>query len=128
MIRLTELKLSLAQVPTEARRAADAPAETERDRLPPPHPDGALRTLAAGVLGITPQAIAQLQVFKRSFDARKADLLAVYIVDIALASGVDEAALLEDRDRGHRDEVLRREEGSGRIGEVQQVLHLRPSR
>ena len=94
MIRLTELKLSLAEVPVDARRAADAPAETERDRLPPPHPEAALRTLAAGLLGIAPEAIVQLQVFKRSFDARKADLLAVYIVDLALASGIDEAALL----------------------------------
>ncbi|NBS45931.1 MAG: FAD-dependent oxidoreductase, partial [Betaproteobacteria bacterium] len=85
MIRLTELKLSLAEVPVDARRAADAPAETERDRLPPPHPEAALRTLAAGLLGIAPEAIVQLQVFKRSFDARKADLLAVYIVDLALA-------------------------------------------
>jgi uncharacterized FAD-dependent dehydrogenase len=94
LIRITELKLPLAEVPTEARRAADAPAETERDRRPPPHPDAALRRLAATALGITPDAIADLQVFKRSFDARKAELLAVYIVDLTLAPGTDEAALL----------------------------------
>ncbi|MFM8609343.1 MAG: NAD(P)/FAD-dependent oxidoreductase [Burkholderiaceae bacterium] len=95
MIRLTELKLPLAEVPTEARRPADAPAETERDRRPPPHPEGTLRALAATVLGIAPEQIEQLQVFKRSFDARKADLLAVYIVDLTLAPGTDEAALLK---------------------------------
>jgi len=94
LIRLTELKLPLAEVPTAARRAADAPAETERDRLPPPHPDAALRRLAATALGIPPESIADLQVFKRSFDARKAELLAVYIVDLRLADGADEAALL----------------------------------
>ena len=46
MIRLTELKVSLADVPVEHRRAADAPAETEADRGPPPHPPGAHLGLA----------------------------------------------------------------------------------
>ena len=32
MIRITELKLPLADVPFEQRRAANAPAETEADR------------------------------------------------------------------------------------------------
>ena len=32
MIRIAELKLPLAQVPVDTRRAADAPAETEADR------------------------------------------------------------------------------------------------
>jgi len=85
MIRIAELKLPLADVPTEHRRAADAPTETEQDRLPPPHPVEALTRLAAQSLGVDPSAIAELQVFKRSFDARKAELLAVYIVDVTLA-------------------------------------------
>ena len=71
MIRLTELKLPLANVPTEHRRAADAPTETRADREPPPHPTEALIRLAAQALGLDPAAIAHLQVFKRSFDARK---------------------------------------------------------
>jgi uncharacterized FAD-dependent dehydrogenase len=100
MIRLTELKVSLADVPMEHRRAADAPSETDADRAPPPHPLAALTQLAAQALGIAPEAIAQLQVFKRSFDARKADLLAVYIVDLALAHPADEAPLLA-RHAGH---------------------------
>ena len=94
MIRLSELKLPLADVPTEHRRAADAPAETRADREPPPHPTEVLTPLAARALGLEPPAIAHLQVFKRSFDARKADLLAVYIVDITLADPAQEAALL----------------------------------
>ncbi len=95
MIRLSELKLPLAEVPAEHRRAADAPAETEQDRLPPPHPEAALRRLAAEALGIESTRIERLQVFKRSFDARKAsDVLAVYIVDVALADPAQEAALL----------------------------------
>ena len=94
MIRLTELKLPLAAVPVEHRRAADAPTETEADRAPPPHPIEALTQLAAQALGIAPTAIADLTVFKRSFDARKAELLAVYIVDLALADPTGEAALL----------------------------------
>ena len=94
MIRLSELKLPLAEVPAEHRRAADAPTETEDDRQPPPHPVGALTRLAAASLGVDPAQIAYLHVFKRSFDARKADLLAVYIVDVALADPTQEAALL----------------------------------
>jgi uncharacterized FAD-dependent dehydrogenase len=94
MIRLSELKLPLADVPTEHRRAADAPTETRADREPPPHPTEALAQLAAGALGLERKAIEHLQVFKRSFDARKADLLAVYIVDITLADPALEAALL----------------------------------
>ena len=94
MIRISELKLPLADVPAEHRRAADAPSETDEDRTPPPHPTDALTRLAAAALGIAPADIATLQVFKRSFDARKADLLAVYIVDLTLADPAQEAALL----------------------------------
>jgi uncharacterized FAD-dependent dehydrogenase len=95
MIRLSELKLPLAEVPAEHRRAADAPAETDADRQPPPHPVDALTRLAATALGIDRAQIAQLQVFKRSFDARKADLLAVYIVDVSLTDPSSEILLLE---------------------------------
>jgi uncharacterized protein len=94
MIRIAELKLPLTEVPTEHRRAADAPTETDDDRLPPPHPIEALTRLAAQVLGVDPVAIADLQFFKRSFDARKADLLAVYIVDVTLAEPSQAPALL----------------------------------
>jgi uncharacterized protein len=94
MIRISELKLPLADIPVEHRRAADAPSETEQDRSPPPHPLEALTQLAAQSLGIAPEAIDHLQVFKRSFDARKVDLLAVYIVDLALADPSAEAPLL----------------------------------
>ncbi|MEY4979473.1 MAG: hypothetical protein RLZZ352_1743 [Pseudomonadota bacterium] len=94
MIRLSELKLPLAEVPAEHRRTADAPTETDEDRIPPPHPVAALTRLAAAVLGLAPDQIASLHVFKRSFDARKADLLAVYIVDLALAEPAQEAAVL----------------------------------
>ena len=94
MIRLSELKLPLAAVPAEHRRAADAATETEVDRQPPPHPLDALTGLAATALGIEPAQIAHLAVFKRSFDARKVDLLAVYIVDVALADPGQETTLL----------------------------------
>ena len=94
MIRIAELKLPLNEVPCEHRRAADAPTETDDDRLPPPHPLEALTRLAAQALGVDPAAIADQQVFKRSFDARKADLLAVYIVDVTLADPRQAPALL----------------------------------
>ena len=94
MIRISELKLPLTALPVEVRRAADAPSETDEDRIPPPHPEDALRTLASQALGIDPQAIDQLHVFKRSFDARKVDLLAVFIVDVTLKNAKAEAPLL----------------------------------
>jgi uncharacterized FAD-dependent dehydrogenase len=94
MIRISELKLPLSALPVDARRAADAPSETDEDRLPTPHPINALRQLSALALGVSTADIATLNVFKRSFDARKADLLAVYIVDLSLADAQNEAALL----------------------------------
>jgi uncharacterized FAD-dependent dehydrogenase len=95
MIRISELKLPLTALPVEVRRAADAPSETDEDRIPPPHPEDALRQLAAHALGIALSAIDQLHVFKRSFDARKADLLAVFIVDITLKDPAAEDSLLK---------------------------------
>ncbi len=95
MIRISELKLQLSALPVEVRRAADAPSETDDDRIPPPHPEAALRQLAAKALAIAPTDIATLHVFKRSFDARKAELLAVFIVDITLRDPSAETALLQ---------------------------------
>ena len=79
MIRLSEIKLPLAALPADA---------------PDTHPEAALRAQAAAALGIAPAGLAALHVHKRSFDARKADLLAVYIVDVALADPAQERALL----------------------------------
>src|SRR3954471_12080108 len=73
MIRLSEIKLSLAQ------------AE---------HPEATLRSAAARILEVPPGAILGIDVFKRSFDARKAELVAVYIVDVTLDDPAREAALL----------------------------------
>ena len=95
MIRISELKLPLSALPVEVRRAADAPTETDEDRTPPPHPEAALRQLAAKTLGIAETEVATLHVFKRSFDARKAELLAVFIVDISLCDAQTEATLLQ---------------------------------
>ena len=94
MIRLSELKLPLTELPVEVRRAADAPAETDADRQLPPHPIEALCQLAAKALGIATTEIDALHVFKRSFDARKQNLLVVYIVDVQLKDASQETALL----------------------------------
>ena len=99
MIRISELKLPLTALPVETRRASDAPTETDADRLPTPHPVAALRALAAQALGIADSDIAELQVFKRSFDARKAELLAVFICDLSLADPAQEAELLAKFDK-----------------------------
>jgi uncharacterized FAD-dependent dehydrogenase len=74
MIRLSEIKLTLAE------------AE---------HPDGPLRGAAARILKLPADSIARVEVFKRSFDARKADLTAVYIIDVTLCDTSMESALLE---------------------------------
>jgi uncharacterized protein len=70
MIRLTELKLPLD------------------------HAEGALAALIARTLGIRTDQIEKIDIHKRSFDARKAELLQVFIVDIALADPASEAPLL----------------------------------
>ena len=101
MIRITEIKLPLTALPISARRAADAPSETDDDRLPPAHPLDALRSAAAGILGVPLQEIAQLQVFKRSFDARKADVMAVYIVDVQLTGNAQDAVLARHATHPH---------------------------
>ncbi len=95
MIRISELKLPLSTLPTQARRAADASFETDKDRLPTPHPEMALRQLAAQTLDIDVAAIATLHIFKRSFDARKAALRAVYIVDLSISNVQTELQLLQ---------------------------------
>ncbi len=73
MIRLSEIKLSLL--------------EAENPAAP-------LHAAATGILGLAPAAIVRVDVFKRSFDARKAELMAVYIVDVEVAPALD-ATLLE---------------------------------
>ncbi len=78
MIRLSEIKLPLAAVPADAAE----------------HPLDALRAQAVQILGIAPTDVAAVHVHKRSFDARKADLLAVYIIDLTLADPSGEAVLL----------------------------------
>lgn len=94
MIRIAELKLPLSALPVEERRAADAPTETEADRAPAPHPVADLHALAAQALGVAEDAVAELHVFKRSFDARKAELRAVFICDVTLIEPAQEAELL----------------------------------
>ena len=73
MIRLSEIKLSLAE------------AE---------NPEPALRAAARRILDLAPEDLASVDVFKRSFDARKADLVAVYIVDVTLRDAATQSALL----------------------------------
>jgi uncharacterized protein len=70
MIRLTELKLPLE------------------------HADDALLALIIETLGIARDELLGFTIFKRSFDARKADLIKVYIVDVQVAPPPLEAALL----------------------------------
>ena len=63
-------------------------------KLPLDHTDGDLPALIAHTLGLAPPQIAHFTIFKRSFDARKAALVQVYIVDVALHDTAFEAELL----------------------------------
>ncbi len=97
MIRLSELKLPLSALPVIEQAPADEHGDSRNASQAPErvHPLTALRELAALQLGVGVADIADLQVFKRSFDARKADLLAVFIVDLSLHDTSQEAAVLE---------------------------------
>jgi uncharacterized FAD-dependent dehydrogenase len=101
MIRITEIKLPLAALPVHAPRAADSPSESAQDRMPVAHPLAALREAAAQTLGIAPTEILDLQVFKRSFDARKADILAVFIVDVQVAPSSEARLLAQHKNHAH---------------------------
>ncbi len=74
MIRISEVRLPLSD--------ADAP-------------DAPLHRAACDALALAPNAVANVRVFKRSFDARKAELLVVYIIDVELAEAAQEAGLLQ---------------------------------
>lgn len=63
-------------------------------KLPLDHAPEALVALIARTLGVPVEAIVSHNVYKRSFDARKVDLLTVYICDVQLADAKLEAALL----------------------------------
>jgi uncharacterized protein len=71
MIRLTEIKLPLA------------------------HPATAIFDAVVRTLGIQAEELQSVHIYKLSFDARKADLLQVYIVDVALTSDALEAEVLQ---------------------------------
>jgi uncharacterized FAD-dependent dehydrogenase len=101
MLRITELKLPLSALPVDARRAADAPSETDEDRRPTAHPLEALTRMAAQALDVATADIQSLHVFKRSFDARKADLLAVFIVDVALDAALEQRLLAQFAEHPH---------------------------
>jgi uncharacterized FAD-dependent dehydrogenase len=63
-------------------------------KLPLDHDAAALSSAIDAVLGTPPGAVREFSVYKRSFDARKAQLLQVYIVDVTLADPALEAKLL----------------------------------
>ncbi|MEP6588104.1 MAG: NAD(P)/FAD-dependent oxidoreductase [Polaromonas sp.] len=63
-------------------------------KLPLEHAENALRDAILQTLNLTPDDLASFTVFKRSFDARKAVIMQVYIIDLELASDGLEAALL----------------------------------
>jgi hypothetical protein len=97
MIRISEIKLPLADLPAEEGI----------------HPEAALRAAAARILHVDPSAIVSLHVHKRSFDARKAELFAVYIVDVEMAQAAD---------------VLHKLEGTAHVGPTPDMAWRPPAR
>ena len=77
MIRLTELKLPLEHGPE------------------------ALPALICKTLGIAPDELRRHSIYKRSFDARKAELLQVYIVDVELAPDLETRLLTQFQKHPH---------------------------
>ena len=63
-------------------------------KLPLDPPSDALPRAVQGLLGVDAGAIADIHVHKRSFDARKVDLLQVFIVDVTLVDPSIEPKLL----------------------------------
>ena len=64
-------------------------------RLPLDHAEGALRAAVLARLGLADEQLRELSVFRRAWDARKKSAVVLsYTVDITLADGVDEAAVL----------------------------------
>ena len=64
-------------------------------KLPLEHPPVALGALVLQALGVAKEQVLRVDIFKRSIDARKAELFWVYIVDVALADEAVEHALLQ---------------------------------
>jgi uncharacterized protein len=63
-------------------------------KLPLDHDEAALHAAVRARLGVAALDLLTVTVFKRSFDARKAQLIQVYILDVALASADLEAQVL----------------------------------
>jgi len=64
-------------------------------RLPLNHTEDALRPAVLARLKLADAELAQFQVFRRGYDARKrSDIQLVYTLDCTLAAGMDEAAVL----------------------------------
>ena len=100
MIRLTELKLPLDH-------AADA-----------------LLLLIAKTLGVSASDIASYSVFKHSFDARKAALIRVYIVDIELPPALEATLLAQFT--GHLHIFATPDMAYHPVGQAPATLALRP--
>ncbi|NMM06651.1 NAD(P)/FAD-dependent oxidoreductase [Polaromonas sp.] len=94
-------------------------------KLPLDHAEKALQEELLNALDITPAELLSFTVFKRSFDARKAVIMQVYIVDVVLASATLEAALLA-RHGGNPHIGPTPDMAYHRVGQAPADLPLRP--
>jgi len=73
-------------------------------KLPLEHQDSELAALIVQTLAIPASELLEWQVFKRSIDARQAQLRRVYVVDVSLRSAELESAILQ---RPHQPQLQR---------------------
>ena len=94
-------------------------------KLPLAHADNALQEALLRALNIPPGDLAGYTVFKRSFDARKAVIMQVYIVDVEIADAKLEAALLH-RHAGNPHILPAPDMAYQPVGQAPGYLPLRP--
>ena len=94
-------------------------------KLPLAHADNALQEALLRALNIPPGDLAGYTVFKRSFDARKAVIMQVYIVDVEIADAKLEAALLH-RHAGNPHILPAPDMAYQLVGQAPGYLPLRP--
>ncbi|CAN5396350.1 NAD(P)/FAD-dependent oxidoreductase [soil metagenome] len=94
-------------------------------KLPLGHADNALQEALLQTLHLMPADLAGFTVFKRSFDARKAVIMQVYIVDVDLADAALEAALLA-KHAGHPHIFATPDMAYHPVGSAPASLPLRP--
>jgi uncharacterized protein len=95
MIRLSEIKLPLTDLIYEDHSHSDDDENLNAHQIPKHQPVRQLLAVAIKRLSLNEEDIDNLNVFKRSFDARGKDVVAVFIIDVVLKNSALVASVLE---------------------------------